>query len=194
MNRNIVIIIGVIFLAAAVLIWRPFDDSGPLEQEAGYRQIQPDFTATGLIVRVYDEQGELAHRIAAEEMTHYSPIGLTELMAPTYILQLNQGNDIWQVQAEQGSFYADNSLVLERNIEMTSLTAAEFIERIETSYLTIDTDAGMVTTEQPVLIIGPDFTARGEGLRADLHAQTVEMIKHVETIYTGRRNTSDNNE
>lgn len=194
MNRSIVIIIGIIFCAAALLIWRPFDDADQLEQDTGYRQIQPDFTATGLIVRVYDEHGELAHQIAAEEMTHYSPIGLTELMTPTYILQLNQGKDIWQVTAEQGSFYADNSLVLERNIKMTSLTAAEFIERIETSYLTIDTEADVVTTEQPVLIIGPDFTARGEGLRADLRAQTVEMIKHVETIYTGRRSAGDNNE
>lgn len=186
MNRNLLIVIGIIFLAAAVLIWRPFDDGDGTEEQQGYREIKPDFTAKGLIVRVYGEQGELAHKIAAEQMTHYSPIGLTELMAPTYIVQLSNGGPMWQVQAEQGSFYADKTLVLERNIEMMSLSAEEFIERIETSYLTIDTREETVVTEQPVLIIGRDFTAKGEGLRADMRAQTLEMTKHVETIYTGR--------
>ncbi|SFR46804.1 lipopolysaccharide export system protein LptC [Pseudidiomarina maritima] len=191
MNRNILVIIGIIFLAAAVLIWRPFDDSVSTEEQQGYREIKPDFTAKGLIVRVYGEQGELAHKIAAEQMTHYSPIGLTELMAPTYIVQLDNNGPMWQVEAEQGSFYADKTLVLERNIEMTSLSAEEFVERIETSYLTINTREELVITEQPVLIIGRDFTAKGEGMRADLRAQTLEMTKHVETIYTGRSATSN---
>ncbi|RZQ56122.1 LPS export ABC transporter periplasmic protein LptC [Pseudidiomarina tainanensis] len=191
MNRNILVIIGIIFLAAAMLIWRPFDDSVSTEEQQGYREIKPDFTAKGLIVRVYGEQGELAHKIAAEQMTHYSPIGLTELMAPTYIVQLDNNGPMWQVEAEQGSFYADKTLVLERNIEMTSLSAEEFVERIETSYLTINTREELVITEQPVLIIGRDFTAKGEGMRADLRAQTLEMTKHVETIYTGRSATSN---
>jgi lipopolysaccharide export system protein LptC len=190
-NRNILVIIGIIFLAAAMLIWRPFDDSVSTEEQQGYREIKPDFTAKGLIVRVYGEQGELAHKIAAEQMTHYSPIGLTELMAPTYIVQLDNNGPMWQVEAEQGSFYADKTLVLERNIEMTSLSAEEFVERIETSYLTINTREELVITEQPVLIIGRDFTAKGEGMRADLRAQTLEMTKHVETIYTGRSATSN---
>jgi len=190
-NRNILVIIGIIFLAAAVLIWRPFDDSVSTEEQQGYREIKPDFTAKGLIVRVYGEQGELAHKIAAEQMTHYSPIGLTELMAPTYIVQLDNNGPMWQVEAEQGSFYADKTLVLERNIEMTSLSAEEFVERIETSYLTINTREELVITEQPVLIIGRNFTAKGEGMRADLRAQTLEMTKHVETIYTGRSATSN---
>lgn len=191
MNRNILVIIGIIFLAAAVLIWRPFDDSVGTEEQQGYREIKPDFTAKGLIVRVYGEQGELAHKIAAEQMTHYSPIGLTELMEPTYIIQLDNNGPIWQVEAEQGSFYADKTLVLERNIEMTSLSAEEFVERIETSYLTINTREELVITEQPVLIIGRDFTAKGEGMRADLRAQTLEMTKHVETIYTGSSTTGN---
>src|SRR5690606_25577955 len=107
--------------------------------------------AQGLIVRVYTADGELDHRIAAEAMTHYSPIGLTELTSPTYITQIDEQGALWQVQAEQGSFYADKSLVLERNIEMISLSAAEFIERIETSYLTIDTLNETVETDQPVV-------------------------------------------
>lgn len=191
MNRNLVLVLAVIFLTAALLFWRPFDDSDSIEEQAGYSEIKPDFTAQGLIVRVYNVQGELVHRIAAERMTHYSPIGLTELTAPTYIVQLDSDGPAWQVQAEQGSFYADKSLVLERDIEMISLSSSEFIERIETSYLTIDTLGETVETDQPVLILGKDFTAKGEGLRADMRAQTLEMTRHVETIYTGRSAASN---
>lgn len=186
MNRNLLLIIGVIFAIAAVLFWRPFADDSDEEQQRAYREIKPDFTAQGLIVRVYGTGGELTHRIAAEEMTHYSPIGLTELTKPTYITQIDNDGAMWQVQAEQGSFYADKSLVLERNIEMISLSATEFIERIETSYLTIDTLSETVETDQPVVILGRDFTVKGEGMRADMRAQTLEMTRHVETIYTGR--------
>ncbi|CUA86947.1 LPS export ABC transporter periplasmic protein LptC [Pseudidiomarina woesei] len=186
MNRNLVLIISGIFVIAALLFWRPFADNNDEQEQQGYREIKPDFTAQGLIVRVYDANGELDHRIAADEMTHYSPIGLTELTAPTYITQIDDQGALWQVQAEQGSFYADKSLVLERNIEMISLSATEFIERIETSYLTIDTLQETVETEQPVVIYGRDFTVKGEGMRADMRAQTLEMTRHVETIYTGR--------
>jgi len=185
-NRNLVLIIGGIFVIAALLFWRPFAVSDDQQEQQGYREIKPDFTAQGLIVRVYDSNGGLDHRIAADEMTHYSPIGLTELTAPTYITQIDGQGALWQVQAEQGSFYADKSLVLERNIEMISLSSAEFIKRIETSYLTIDTLQETVETEQPVVIIGRDFTVKGEGMRADMRAQTLEMTRHVETIYTGR--------
>ena len=186
MNRNLAFIIAGIFAIATVLFWRPFADGDGEQEQQGYREIQPDFKAQGLIVRVYNANGELDHRIAAEAMTHYSPIGLTELTAPTYITQIDEQGALWQVQAEQGSFYADKSLVLERNIEMISLSAAEFIERIETSYLTIDTLNETVETDQPVVIRGRDFTVRGEGMRADMRAQTLEMTRHVETIYTGR--------
>lgn len=190
MNRNLAIIIVLIFATAAVLFWRPFGDETTTEEQPGYTEIKPDFTAQGLIARVYSEDGELTHRIAAEEMTHYSLIGLTELSQPTYIVQMNNGGTTWQVRAEQGSFYADKSLVLERNIEMISLSTQEFIERIETSYLTIDTLGETVETDQPVLIIGHNFTVKGEGMRADMRAQTLEMTRHVETIYTGNRTTN----
>ncbi|MDX1525791.1 MAG: LPS export ABC transporter periplasmic protein LptC, partial [Pseudidiomarina maritima] len=84
MTRNLVVIIAIIFATLALLVWRPFADQDLTDEPAGYREIKPDFTAQGLIVRVYSEDGTLAHRIAAEKMTHYSPIGLTELDQPTY--------------------------------------------------------------------------------------------------------------
>ncbi|MDT7525904.1 MULTISPECIES: LPS export ABC transporter periplasmic protein LptC [Idiomarinaceae] len=190
MTRNLVVIIAIIFATLALLVWRPFGDQDLTDEPAGYREIKPDFTAQGLIVRVYSEDGTLAHRIAAEKMTHYSPIGLTELDQPTYIVHTRDGGPVWQVAAEAGSFYGDKSLVLERNILMRSLTAEDFLERVETSYLTIDTLAETMTTEQAVVMYGRDFTIRGEGMHANLRAQTLELTKHVETIYTGRHTNS----
>lgn len=184
MNRNVWGFIGLLLVIGILLFWRPFAESEQAPEENQFREVKPDFRAEGLLMRVYNAEGELVHRISAEKMTHYSPIGLTELSQPTYIVHTKAGDATWQVMAEQGSFYSDKSLVLERDIEIRSLNSADFLDRVETSYLVIDTLTEQMETEQPVTIFGKQFTMRGEGMTANLQTQIVELIEHVETVYT----------
>lgn len=185
MNRTITWLIGMLFVGGALLIWRPFGTANDGDETPGYRAIQPDFTAEGLVLRVFGEDGQLVHRISAAAMTHYSPIKLTELDAPVYQVVGSDPNNQWEVVAEAGSFYDDKNLVLERSVRISHLGPGDFIERAETSYLIIDTTLETMETDQAVTIFGRDFTVRGEGLSADLSAQTLELTKHVQTIYTG---------
>ena len=185
MNRNIVWLIAILFVAGALLIWRPFSDDANLNDRDGYRAIQPDFTAQGLVLRVYAEDGQLTHQISAAEMTHFSPIKLTELARPVYVVPTSDRVSQWEVIAEAGSFYDDKNLVLERGVRITKLDSGDFLERAETSYLVIDTMLETMETDQAVTLYGRDFTVRGEGFQADLRAQTLELTTHVQTIYTG---------
>ncbi len=191
MNRNIVWLIAILFVAGALLIWRPFGDDLNNNDNDGYRAIQPDFTAQGLVLRVYAEDGQLAHKISADEMTHFSPIKLTELERPVYVVTTSDRTSQWQVVAEAGSFYDDKNLVLERGVRIAKLNTSDFMERAETSYLVIDTTLETMETDQPVTLYGRDFVVRGEGLQADLRAQTLELTKHVQTIYTGNTQSRD---
>ncbi|CAI8165610.1 LPS export ABC transporter periplasmic protein LptC [Pseudidiomarina mangrovi] len=191
MNRNIVWLIAILFVAGAMLIWRPFAPAGGDAGDDGYRAIQPDFTAQGLVLRVYAEDGQLTHKISADEMTHFSPIKLTELEQPVYVVTTSDRLSSWEVIAEAGSFYDDKNLVLERGVRISKLDTSDFMERAETSYLVIDTTLETMETDQPVTLYGRDFVVRGEGLQADLRAQTLELTKHVQTIYTG--NTTPRN-
>ncbi len=191
MNRNIIWLIAILFVAGALLIWRPFSDDLNNNDSAGYRAIQPDFTAQGLVLRVYAEDGQLMHQISADEMTHFSPIKLTELNQPVYVVNTSDRVSSWQIVAEAGSFYDDKNLVLERGVRISKLNSSDFMERAETSYLVIDTTLETMETDQPVTLYGRDFVVRGEGLQADLRAQTLELTTHVQTIYTGNSQTRD---
>jgi lipopolysaccharide export system protein LptC len=190
-NRNIIWLIAILFVAGALLIWRPFSDDLNNNDSAGYRAIQPDFTAQGLVLRVYAEDGQLIHQISADEMTHFSPIKLTELNQPVYVVNTSDRVSSWQIVAEAGSFYDDKNLVLERGVRISKLNSSDFMERAETSYLVIDTTLETMETDQPVTLYGRDFVVRGEGLQADLRAQTLELTTHVQTIYTGNSQTRD---
>lgn len=191
MNRNIIWLIAILFVAGAMLIWRPFSDDVSNNNSDGYRAIQPDFTAQGLVLRVYSEDGQLTHKISADEMTHFSPIKLTELERPIYVVTTSDRSSHWEVKAEAGSFYDDKNLVLERSVSISKLDTSDFMERAETSYLVIDTTLETMETDQPVTLYGRDFIVRGEGLQADLRAQTLELTKHVQTIYTGNTQSRD---
>ncbi|CAB0150541.1 Lipopolysaccharide export system protein LptC [Pseudidiomarina piscicola] len=187
MNRQLSWILATLFILGALLIWRPFSDDEIVATDPQFREIPPDFIAEGLATRVYNSDGQLEHRINATKMTHYSPIGLTELDRPVYQVRPDGKQETWQVIAEQGSFYDDKTLVLERNIVVTHLAADDFLERVETSYLTIDTLAETMITDQPVAIFGKNFLVRGNGMIADLRAETLELNEHVQTTYSRHR-------
>lgn len=187
MNRQLSWILAILFVLGALLIWRPFDDAETTADNPEFREIPPDFIAEGLVTRVYNTEGELVHRINAAKMTHYSPIGLTELAAPEYSVQAKGQAAQWRVVAEQGSFYDDKTLVLERDIIISRLDDSDYLERIETSYLTIDTIAETMITDEPVAIFGENFEVRGNGMKADLRAETLELNEHVQTIFVVQR-------
>ncbi|WP_258807443.1 LPS export ABC transporter periplasmic protein LptC [Pseudidiomarina sp. CB1] len=183
MNRQLGWILAILFLLGALLIWRPFDQAEDAGDSDLFQEVPPDFIAEGLRTRVYNTDGELIHRINATKMTHYSPIGLTELMAPQYQVRVAGNQSEWQVVAEQGSFYDDKTLVLERDIVITHMTDNDYLERVETNYLTIDTLAETMSTDEPVTIYGRNFLVRGNGMIADLNAETLELNEHVQTTY-----------
>lgn len=182
MRRRVWIILILLFGAGALLFWRPFVDEEPQRPERP-AEMQPDFVAEGLVTQLFESDGRLAHRINATKMSHYSRIGLTELITPVYIVYPDDTGATWQVTAEVGSFYDDQTLVLERNVTIKNLGDDDYIDRIETSYLVIDMLAETMTTEEPVTIRGINFIVRGDGMKADLYAEKLELYKHVETIY-----------
>lgn len=186
MKRRVWLILIVLFGAGALLMWRPFIDKDEQLRPERDAAVQPDFTAEGLITQVFNEDGQLAHRINSTKMAHFSQLGLTELTTPVYIVYPDEQGATWEVRAEHGSFYDDQTLVLEKNVTITSLSGDDYIEQITTSYLVVNMVSETMTTEQPVTIKGINFIVRGNGMIADLYAEKLELYRHVETIYNRR--------
>ncbi|WP_300320157.1 LPS export ABC transporter periplasmic protein LptC [Idiomarina sp.] len=183
MNWRIVGIIVLLFGVGLLLVLRPFSDDGEEGAATATKLMQPDFTAYGLETKIFESDGALAHQIRSEEMAHYNQIGLTELKQPKYSVFSQDGTETWQVSAEQGTFYDDKTLILERSVEILALQESSPIQRIMTEYLVIDLANESMSTEYPVLMRGPQVVVRGDGLSADMSAEIMELKRHVKTVF-----------
>jgi len=183
-KRRVWLILIILFGFGALLIWRPFMSADPSVTTTAPDQLEPDFTASGLASRIFDNNGKLMHRIQAQTMAHFSTIGMTELGRPVYWVYTNGDVPTWRVEAEMGSFYDDETLVLENRVTITNLVEDDDVERIETEYLVVDMSDEQMTTDRPVTIIGVNYQVRGNGMKADLAADKLELYQHVETFYT----------
>lgn len=183
MNWRVIGIIILLFGAGILLLLRPFSDSSNQDSAAAARLMQPDFTAYGLETKIFESDGVLAHKIRSEEMAHYNQIGLTELKQPQYSIFSEDGSETWQVSAEQGTFYDDKTLILERSVEIRALQESSPIQRVMTEYLVIDLANESMSTEYPVLMRGPQVVVRGDGLSADMSAEMMELKRHVKTVF-----------
>ncbi|MGM0480817.1 MAG: LPS export ABC transporter periplasmic protein LptC [Pseudomonadota bacterium] len=183
MNWRISFILLVLFGVGILLIWRPFSGSGDTDPATSSRVMRPDFTATGLKTRLFETGGALAHQLNAKSMSHYVQIELTELTSPVYSVYTDNNQATWQISAEQGTFYDDQTLILERGVEIIALQPDTAIQRVVTEYLVIDMAAETMRTDSPVSLFGPRLTIQGNGLKADLYAERMELNQHVKTVF-----------
>ena len=186
MNWRIGVILTAITVALVLLLWRPFSSEEPDTDHFDPTQLQPDFVAEGLFTKLFNPAGEIQHRIESRRMAHYSVIGLTELAEPLYITTAinNDGQtQVWQLVADEGRYHNDERLELIDNVRITNIDGSAFLHAVETDYLHIHLDTQDITSDYPVRAYGPQFEVRGQGLRANLEAQQVELINHVQTIY-----------
>ncbi len=186
MSRRITFILLLLFGAGLLLVWRPFIDEGEDTAQQRSQIMKPDFTARGLETRLFESEGNLAHQLKADAMAHYLQIGLTELTQPVYSVYTEDNQATWQISAEQGTFYDDQTLILERGVEIKSLQPDTAIQRVVTEYLVIDMTAETMRTDYPVTLFGPQLTIQGDGLKADLYAEKMELNRHVKTVFEPR--------
>lgn len=183
MSRRITVILILLFGAGLLLVWRPFSGDTDGDGTAAKQLMRPDFTAYGLETRIFESDGLLAHKIQSQKMSHYNQIGLTELEQPIYTVFSEQGEALWKVSAAQGTFYDDQTLVLERAVEIHALEPDTPIKEVLTEYLIIDLKKETMSTEHPVTMHGPRLLIRGDGMSADLNAERMELKRHVKTIF-----------
>ena len=84
------------------------------------------------------------------------------------------------------ALYDDQTLILERGVEIKSLQPDTAIQRVVTEYLVINMAAETMRTDYPVTLFGPQLTIQGDGLKADLYAEKMELNRHVKTVFEPR--------
>lgn len=184
MNRLSYSISALFILALATYIptWLKEDDSPQQNtQEDAYK---PTYQATNLRSALYDESGELSHRIFASKMEHFEQLGFVYFTQPQYTIYMEDDQRPWRVTAEEGTLYDDNRIQLERNVVITSLSDDEFVKTINTEFLQINLDTKVMTSDQAVTITGQDYQITSNGLNANLQTKHYELKQHVQTVYS----------
>ena len=144
----------------------------------------PTYKAINLRSALYDETGKLTHRIFASEMEHYEQLGFVFFKQPQYTIYVKDDEQPWRLTANEGTLYDDNRIQLEQNVVIQSLSEGDFVKTITTEFIQFNLDTKLMTSDQPVVIIGDDYEIQSNGFSADLSTKEYELKQHVQTVYS----------
>ncbi|MBV7316156.1 LPS export ABC transporter periplasmic protein LptC [Shewanella sp. NIFS-20-20] len=183
MNR-VTLAIVLFFSAALILYWQVQVKRSAKDSQAASSLIQPDFVADDLKSVEFTESGKVSSRVSASHMEHYNQTQMTYFTNPVYQVYPDTGEGQWHLYASQGSLdKLSGKVVLENNVIIDAIEPNEPIQRLTTSYLELDLNTMIMTSDEPIYIKGSGFTVTGKGLYADLNTQTIELKSQIEGTY-----------
>ncbi len=181
MNRAVVLIC-LFFGSCILLFWNPFWSVTSVKTPLTNTKNLPDFTATDMTLRQYDEEGFLSASVNAKYMEHYNNTSTT-FTKPSYIIYPKQGDAKWKIDAEIGIFDQQHRVLLKNNVTISAIDPDEKVRVIKTSYLELNLSTMLITSDEHVEIAGKQFRITGQGLQADFKQQQFELIKDIQAVY-----------
>jgi len=177
-----VVLICLFFGSCILLFWNPFWSVSTDDKPQSNTMNLPDFIASDMTLRQYDEQGFLSASVSATKMEHYNNTSTT-FTKPSYIIYPEQGGARWKIDAEIGIFDQEHRVLLKNNVTISAIDPNEKIRVIKTTYLELNLNTMLVTSEEQVEILGNQFRITGQGLQADFKQRQFELIKDIQAVY-----------
>ncbi|MGL5409262.1 MAG: LPS export ABC transporter periplasmic protein LptC, partial [Shewanella sp.] len=104
-----------------------------------------------------------------------------------YLVYPDQGKAQWRIRADQGRLSKNTGKVeLENNVIIDAINPEEPIQTLSTSFLELDLNTMIMTSDRIIYVTGKDFTIQGQGLYADLNAQEVQLTSQVIGTYEAK--------
>ncbi len=147
----------------------------------------PDYIVDDLRSIEFNEQGQVNSRVSAKHMEHYELKNQTLFTEPVYLVYPDQGKAQWRIRADQGRLSKNSGKVeLENNVIIDAINPEEPIQTLSTSFLELDLNTMIMTSDRIIYVTGKDFTIQGQGLYADLNAQEVQLTSQVIGTYEAK--------
>ncbi|KIO36647.1 LPS export ABC transporter periplasmic protein LptC [Shewanella sp. cp20] len=182
MNRVTLAIIA-FFGTALLLYWQVQSKKGN-EDLALNNVDRPDYIVRDLKSVQYNDEGGINSRVSASHMEHYAERNLTYFTQPIYLVYPDNGDAQWRLRSTKGTLDKNSGRVtLENNVIIDAISPEEPIQTIETTYLELDLNTMIMTSDRSIRVTGQDFLITGEGLYADLNAQNIRLTSQVEGTY-----------
>lgn len=144
---------------------------------------RPDFIAENLQSKIFSDKGQLSHTIEAQRMEHYSELEVSYFERPHYTLYPKEGNAPWKVSAQEATLYKDNKVELTTQVNIQATEAGSLIKSIHCKKIALDLKTNIISSEQPVVVKGKDFTMYGSGLIINLNTKQMTLTQHEHTNY-----------
>ncbi|WP_334019159.1 LPS export ABC transporter periplasmic protein LptC [Alteromonas sp. S015] len=177
--------ISALFILALFMYIPTWMEEQPEMQGRGENDaLKPAYKARNLTTTLYNQDGELNHKVFAESMEHYDQLGFVLFQQPKYTLYTENASSPWVVTAKEGTLYNNELIQLENSVVIENQTADDFVKSLSTEYIQINLDTKQMTSDQPVEILGTQYLILSNGFNANLRTQEYELLDHVQTTYS----------
>ncbi len=178
---RVLITTGLALLVLAVGLtlrdWRNTMDLAETSEPQG-----PSLIMEGVLARGFSEEGLPEYRLRALAANRYDQPSPHTLLAMPW-LELRQGEQRWQINAEHGRVEGDNErIVLRGQVHGRRLVPQPPLE-LETGQLRYTPSSGEVVAPGRVLIKHEGGSTRAGSLRGLVREDRVELLEGVETHY-----------
>ena len=177
--------ISALFILALLMYIPTWMEEQPETQGSSENDaLKPAYKAKNLTTTLYNQDGELNHKVFAESMEHYDQLGFVLFQQPKYTLYTENASSPWVVTAQEGTLYNNELIQLENSVVIENQTSDDFVKRLSTEYIQINLETKQMTPDQPVEILGTQYLILSNGFNANLRTQEYELLDHVQTTYS----------
>jgi lipopolysaccharide export system protein LptC len=187
MNRLVISIVLIFSAAFALYLPTWLADDKKIIVSDKDAALLPNYEAKNLRSKFFDKNGNLTHQVSAEKMEHFDILGFVNFTQPEYTIYLQGDGSRWQLNANEGTFYDNNTIELVSDVQIRNLQPEDYIQTISTDFIEIDLLTKTITSDQPLVISGANVIINGIGFEANLETQKYELKNHVQTKYLPAR-------
>ncbi|MGE3318104.1 MAG: LPS export ABC transporter periplasmic protein LptC [Candidatus Berkiella sp.] len=145
----------------------------------------------GISAHRFDKNGKLIQVVEMDSWQHHKGQTITQMVAPRLIIHQDNGNSLTVFgirgegyQSKMGAQIDKLKLTEEVSVKQVNPKTDSFWELKTHSLLFFPKEPNpSAETDDKVTVYAPGLTIEGQGMRADLNRETVELLNQVKTFY-----------
>ncbi|MCS5710731.1 LPS export ABC transporter periplasmic protein LptC [Candidatus Berkiella aquae] len=183
-----------LFIAALVAAMYFFNFFSPSDIAVKSNEQNSDVleeTMTGVSAKRYDKNGKLIQVLEMGSWSHFKGQTTTQMLQPHLTVYQDNGSCLTVssaqgegYQAKMGTQIDQLKLINNVNVKQMNPKTQSWWELKTSSLLLFPKDPNpRALTDDKVTVYAPSLTIEAQGMRADLHRETVEFLHQVKTFY-----------
>ena len=175
------ILVPLLLLAVLSREWAEETDAVPDEATIDMTRSKADYYLESFETRKFNSEGEPEYVIEGHTLSHFPEDNSSVIEQPKLVVFRKR--NVWRMQALKGVFTPQpETFLLEGSVTMQRSSDHQEI-RLETSEVTVLTQANQVSTDQPVTVSAENWQLRSIGLESDIEKGTLNLLSNVTARY-----------